>query len=312
MIRTVSIFILLYKNQDLINPALKSVFSQKTPDNLEIELIISDDASPCFNYKKLHNLANEITSIDNKISWRIIRQKENVGTVKHLNSVLACLRGDIIIPLGVDDAFYNEHAITSIVEFFNKTQCLVATGRRIIYEQGFSKELYSAPSARLDPLFMSEDQSKLLGYMYKKGNVISGASTYYRRKLFDTVGLFDESFHLLEDFPFYIKLLSSDFRIHLIDKPVIKYQLGGISTSDHINPLLKADFVKLYQKLLIDPNAGQKYRRHIKLKLSKLDAYKISFFEHMGLLDVIFINYLRIFIGRHIMLWRRLRKFFDS
>ncbi|MEQ6292385.1 glycosyltransferase family 2 protein [Vogesella sp. GCM10023246] len=311
MIRTVSIFILLYKNQELIKPALQSIFSQKIPDELEVELIISDDASPCFDCRKLNYLIDEISRTNKKIRHKILRQNQNLGTVKHLNSVLTNLCGDIIIPLGVDDALYDEYTIHSIVDFFNNNQCLVVTGRRVIYEKGFSKELYRAPSARLDPLFMSEDQSKLLSYMYKNGNVISGASTYYHRELFKITDSFDENYHLLEDFPFYIKLLSSGFRIHLMDRPVIKYQLGGISTSDHINPLLKADFVKLYQKLLIDSNSGKKHRRHIQFKLFKFDAYKLSFFERLGLLDVVFINHLRIFIGRYIMLWRRLRKFFD-
>lgn len=310
MIKKVSIFILLYKNQDLIEPAVKSVFSQVVSDDLEVELVISDDASPCFNYKKLHELISEIACINNKISWRIVRQEKNVGTVKHLNSVLLGLSGDVIIPLGADDALYDEHVVSLIVDFFNKTQCLVATGRRVIYEQGFSKELYSAPSAKLDPLFMRGRQSKLLGHICKKGNVISGASTYYHRKLFDVVGLFDESFRLLEDFPFYVKLLSSDFQIHLIDKPVVKYQLGGISTSGYINPLLKADFVELYKKLLVGANAGKKYKRHIRFKLYKFDACKLGFFERLGLLDVIFIDCLRALIGGRVMLWLKLRKLF--
>ena len=76
----------------------------------------------------------------------------------------------------------------------------------------------------------------------KYGNFVSGASTYYKKEIFDKYGLFDEKYKLLEDYPFYVNLAFNNEKIGYIDYPTIQYELGGISTASNRNPLLDQDY----------------------------------------------------------------------
>ena len=84
----------------------------------------------------------------------------------------------------------------------------------------------------------------------KYGNFVSGASTYYKKEIFDKYGLFDEKYKLLEDYPFYVNLAFNNEKIGYIDYPTIQYELGGISTASNRNPLLDQDYVTLFKDVL--------------------------------------------------------------
>ena len=51
----ISIIVLTYRNQSFLNETLKSILEQDYP---RIELIISDDASGCFNREKVEKFIN--------------------------------------------------------------------------------------------------------------------------------------------------------------------------------------------------------------------------------------------------------------
>ena len=58
------------------------------------------------------------------------------------------------------------------------------------------------------------DQSNhFFEYIMKYGNFVSGASTYYKKEIFDKYGLFDEKYKLLEDYPFYVNLAFNNEKI---------------------------------------------------------------------------------------------------
>ena len=82
--------------------------------------------------------------------------------------------------------------------------------------------------------------------MIINGNIMSGASTYYKKEVFEKIGYFDEQYKLLEDYPFYLKDLRMKNQIKFININTIKYSLDGISSSSIVNNTLIEDFYKVF------------------------------------------------------------------
>lgn len=78
-----SVIVLCYRHFEYLFTAIDSVLTQDYPN---IELIISDDGSADFPYKEIETYIN--ARKHSNITRTIIRQqKENSGTVRHLNTI---------------------------------------------------------------------------------------------------------------------------------------------------------------------------------------------------------------------------------
>ena len=231
---TVSIIILTYNNWKLLENAITSVSSQIT-NEFNIEVIISDDGTPDFDIKYIEEKLS-VSKLINRT--HIIVNKVNIGTVRSLNNAIKQAKGNIIIPLSADDLFYDKTTVSKIVKFFDDNKdAMIATGLQIPFDDIGEYD----PIIKPKHYHLFNTPNRLLKYIASYRNIISGASTYYRTSLFDRYGYFDESYRLLEDYPYYINLLKQSEKIHLLQENVIKYRLGGISTEKKIHPQLEKD-----------------------------------------------------------------------
>lgn len=275
-IKKISVVILIYNNFKFIDEALSSLVKQDLND-INYEIIISDDASTNLDVKYINNAISEYNLKD---KTTLIINKENLGTVKSFNNAIEASNGDIIIPLAVDDKFYDSNVISDIVKFFESNMnCLIATGLQIPFSG--SLEYNSIINKKNYNLF--EKPNKLLKHIILNRNIMSGASTYYHKDIFTKYGKFDESFRLLEDYPFYLKILSKGEKIFLMKKNTIKYRLGGISTSKKIHPALDEDLrnARRYSLSLIKINPLKKRKIiYTKILTNKEQEYnKFKFLE---------------------------------
>jgi glycosyltransferase involved in cell wall biosynthesis len=76
-------------------------------------------------------------------------------------------------------------------------------------------------------------------------------STFFKRSVFDRIGLYDESYKIAADRAFYINcFLSGEFNFNHIQYDLTKYDLNGLSNSKDFNKLKKQEdeaiFVKYY------------------------------------------------------------------
>ncbi|MGI1944520.1 glycosyltransferase [Shewanella glacialipiscicola] len=236
----ITIITLTYKNWRLLNKAIASVVNQVVDQKYKIEYLIIDDGTDDFDFDYVSSLLK-----DTGLDYQIIVNQHNIGTVASFNNAIKKSSGDIIIPLSADDEFYDYNVLNDIAAEFDRVDAYIITGLRVPILN--SIECQSLPSNRDYALF---NNSKLLLREMLVGNIISGASTYYRRELFDNVGYFDETYRLLEDYPFYIKLLSTGINIVLLKRKVIKYGMSGISAAGSMNPVLRNDFLIFYNELL--------------------------------------------------------------
>ena len=66
--------------------------------------------------------------------------------------------------------------------------------------------------------------------MICKKNVLSGCCTFGAKELFETYGYYDEAYHLVEDYPYYVMLLRKKVPFGRANYPAIVHGIGGVST----------------------------------------------------------------------------------
>ena len=101
----ISVIVISYNNFRYIFQALDSILSQ-TYSN--IQLIISDDGSEDFNEKKLKRYLKRKDK-KNVTDLIININKENLGTVKHLEMLYPICTGELITIIAADDAFADKN-----------------------------------------------------------------------------------------------------------------------------------------------------------------------------------------------------------
>jgi GT2 family glycosyltransferase len=239
----VSIIVLTYNKFSNINENLESIFSQ---DYENIELIISDDCSTNFPYERVkEKTRNRPPNVKNII---IRNNNENIGIVKNYNTAIKASSGKYIIPLSIDDIFYKNDVVSSIVQFFQKENLLIITGLRNVFTEDMTESLYILPCDEdIDILIKSPLET------YKRlciNNFISGSCTSFSRMLFEKYGWFDEKYLLLEDYPKYLSLTRQGVKIGFLRKIVIKYSIGGVSYSP--NNKLVLDHIKVFENEILN------------------------------------------------------------
>lgn len=265
----VSVVVLTYNNFENIENNIRSIQNQNYEN---IEIIVHDDCSEDFPLEKITNL---LWSKKTKYGYRIEQNVTNVGTVKNYNRAIEIARGDIIVPLAQDDSFCNASSVREIVDCFVENDCCVCTGNRI-------GELSGNRYPRNKDVKLIEsgnDKNILLRIMIR--NFISGSTLYIMRTRFPDKWkpLFDESYLLLEDYPFVFRCLKNNFHIGYINKDLIIYGEKGVSgTAGRISTKLLKDEVYFFNNEIV-PSLGLIRsgiaRKYIMYKGLKLD-YELS------------------------------------
>jgi len=231
----VTIIVLTYNKFNFFKECMDSILMQHYP---KIDLIISDDGSDDFDMGFIKSYINE-NKKSNIINVNIIHHDKNMGTVKNYNNAIKLSRGKYIIGLAIDDCFHNSDVIGSIVKFFIETKASIITSYRDVYDEQFTRFVERLPQKREVEILNSNNN---IYRILCKHSFISGACTYYSKEFFEKYGLFDECYKLTEDYPKYLQVERNQCKIRFLNKPTIKYRLGGISSSNKVNPLFKKDY----------------------------------------------------------------------
>ena len=222
----ISVLLLSYNNQHLIYECLDSVFKQ---DYANIELIINDDASENFDVNMIERYITQNKPIN--ITNVMINQSEiNVGTVKSLNNSVKKSSGKYYMPLAADDALHSYAVISMFVTLYEATpiQEFVITGKTLMFDENMDEVLYSCPSEKDTKLFSTHNNQQLFD-IYAQRHFLATGGNLIPRSYWEKCGGYDEEYKLLEDMPFYAKLLARGVPLHYIDTPTLNHRSGGIS-----------------------------------------------------------------------------------
>lgn len=240
---TVTIPVMVYRNADTLKRTIDSVLRLSLTD---AEIIISDDGSPEDPGPLLEEAAERLQTKYRQV--QVLKNKENAGTVRHFNKLIDLAKGDYIVPCSAGDGFADENTLGELIRRMEQRgELILAARHRDLYPdhekirpgRGFGMMLNVMPK-------------KALRSMITKRNQISGCAVIYTRRLFDTYGKFDEDYRLLDDFPYYVRLLKENVRFPYVHRVLTEHPMGGVSNGT-VHPVIYEDLRRMRRKLAEDP-----------------------------------------------------------
>jgi glycosyltransferase involved in cell wall biosynthesis len=214
----ISIVIPCYNDADYIEQAIDSAMNQTYPFK---EIIVVDDGSN--NKTKM-----VLKSLDHKID-KLIAQ-ENLGQSTARNSGIKHSTGHYVLVLDSDDFFENSFCEKAIEIFDNNAEVkLVTCYANLLFGDKKDSHVYMPKGGRVSSFLTSN--SALGSAMFKKEdwNICDG---------------YDESMRTgLEDWEFYIRLLSKGGLAEVIKEPLYSYRKRENTTTNKAN-LLKYDLLR--------------------------------------------------------------------
>ncbi|VAW52096.1 Glycosyl transferase, family 2 [hydrothermal vent metagenome] len=219
----VSIITPSYNQGKFIKRTIESVLSQSYSN---IEYIVMDGGST-------DETVNILKSYGEKIIW--VSEKDN-GQTDAINKGIKVSTGDIIAYLNSDDV-YLPNTISKIVNEFNEYKDV-----DFLYGDfwGIDKNDKILSKVKTIPF-----DNNILIY---DANFICQPASFYRKRLFDTIGIFDDSLHFLMDYEFFLRAAKRRCKIQLYPDylSAIRFHDDCKTLSDGVHPWEK-EKVKIKQ-----------------------------------------------------------------
>ncbi len=237
----VSVVVITYNSSNTVLETLESIKLQ-TYNN--IELIISDDDSKDNTVSICKEWINN--NIARFVKSQVISFSFNTGTAANLNRAVYAAEGEWIKPLAADDkllpncisdnvSFVLEHPEASVV--FSK---VIGFGN-IVAARNWP---YSNVKRYFDSF--SNLQFRII---LSTQNFLPAASAFFKRIVWENVDGYNEEIPLLEDWPFWVKLLNYGYSFSFLDEDTVCYRFSETSISQNEQPLSKT-YLESNQKAL--------------------------------------------------------------
>ncbi len=208
-----SIITINYNNNNGLKQTIKSVISQSFRD---FEYIIVDGASADDSVATIKELVGNNTSIP--CLWT---SEPDKGIYNAMNKGIMRSHGEYLLFLNSGDFLVGESVLDNV--FSQDCSADILCARSYVSDNG--KRVWTSP---LPPNHIT------LGWLHWHG--MMHQSTFIRRSLFDSIGLYDESFKWLADFQFWYKaFIYNDASSQSIDVITTDYNLDGTSSLSRTN-----------------------------------------------------------------------------
>jgi glycosyltransferase involved in cell wall biosynthesis len=216
----ISVIIPLHNHEKFIGEAIHSVLAQSLPD---FELIIINDGSSDGSDEIVRGIH------DGRIRYLC---QENQGAHAAINRGIRLAGGEYVSILNSDDVYYParlEECVkileddASLDAVFSHMEFIDSGGNFIKFLRGAEENwLWHDPATSF-----KGEKNVLLDLL--AGNFLTTTSNLFcRRKVFDTIGYFSD-LRYAHDYDFFLRLCSR-FRVHVIEKPLVKYRIHDANT----------------------------------------------------------------------------------
>lgn len=217
-------------NSPSLETAVDSVLAQ---DYDKIQLIIIDDHSEKFDEAALRKYVSERNK-GNITELVIVRNQKNMGITASSNEALQRAAGKYIVNLAGDDAFYDSRVISDLSYEFERTGAMIITGYRRVYDSRLEEPMKVQPEQKYAQLIRSLPPEELFCAM-EGCNWVFGCCTARSAECVRKYGFYDEQYRFLDDYSMNMKLLRNGVKFHFMDRVLIKYRSGGISSLSKID-----------------------------------------------------------------------------
>lgn len=221
----VTIGVLTYNSADTVIDTLESARQQ---DYMNIELIISDDASSD-DTVSICRLWLEQNS-DSFVRTKIITVNTNTGTCANCNRLLECCNGEWIQMIAGDDIFLPQSISTRIKYavahpdaewLFSKVHTYLDTfdeKNLLLWKEDI---LYTR---KWRSFFDLSNKEQL--WIQARVNMLAPPSNFFKVDLLKRMGGYEEKYFIIEDAPMNFKLFHEGVRCHFIDEFTVGYRIG--------------------------------------------------------------------------------------
>jgi glycosyltransferase involved in cell wall biosynthesis len=193
----ISVIIPTFDRAWVLGCAIDSVLDQTVSD---FELIVVDDGSTDRTPALLAGYGDRL---------HVIRQA-NSGVSAARNAGIAASRGSLVAFLDSDDRWLPEKLAVQTAYFDAEPEALICQ----------TEELWIRNGVRVNPRRRHCKPSGNIFLPSLELCLVSPSAVMMRRRLFDQVGLFDETLPACEDYDLWLRV-SCRFPVHLIDTPLI-------------------------------------------------------------------------------------------
>jgi alpha-1,3-rhamnosyltransferase len=239
----VSVPVVTYNSVKTVLETLESIKAQTYPN---IELIISDD---CSTDNTVELCREWVAQNKERFARTEIVTAQNTGVAGNCNRANAACTGEWVKSIAGDDLLM-PNCIQDCMDYVTEhSDTIYLFGRCKTF--GADEKKCKQIDRVFDYSFFNKTPEVQLHRLIFEGNCVPGTAIFYHRERAANVGVKDdERIPLLEDWPRWINLIRAGVKLHFVDKVLVKYRVGGISTIYRPNPNIYRSnrmFTFLYQ-----------------------------------------------------------------
>ena len=229
----VSVAVATYNSVDFIIETLESIYNQTYK---EIELIISDDFSTDGTIEKVDEWIKQERAINRFIRIEFIKVPHNTGISANCNRFIKACQSDWIKMIAGDDILL-PNCIEDNMRFSaeNRDAQIIFSQVRLFKntfeEKNFLKTIpKSVPENLMHPSFTAEDQYKIL---LIADRLNYSPSFFLNKNAINSVGGYDETNRLVEDYPMWLKLTRTGIKLNYFHKETVGYRMHSKATNNN-------------------------------------------------------------------------------
>ncbi|MDQ3420699.1 MAG: glycosyltransferase [Acidobacteriota bacterium] len=225
----VSVIMAAYNVEPYLVAAMQSVRRQTFRD---LELIVIDDGSTDQSYE----LALRNAEGDPRVK---VLRKKNGGISSARNHALRAASGDLIAFLDSDDMWDPAFLQAQVDILASHPDIDIVSGNGWFLggaQSGHPARPFPDPRPRPDLLSIIEDENAVF------------IMTVFRRRVYETIGGFDEALRTNEDYDFWLRAAAANFRFTRNDRPLAHYRQRSDSLSAAQGQMIRGILV-VYAKL---------------------------------------------------------------
>jgi alpha-1,3-rhamnosyltransferase len=246
----VSIVAISYNQSEWVCETLDSIFEQ---DYKNIELIVSDDGSVDGTQSIVQGWLDLHKYRFSRV--KLLASQSNQGICRNLIEGIEESRGIWVKPIACDDLLRKD-AISKLIKQVQ------VDGAELAFSQITKFETEGANHRILGNLVSDQDVllfEKSIDHIKRAlriRNFFPAPSVFYSRKLYNSVGGIDATFKHLDDWPLWLRMLSSVQKVSWVSEPLVLYRISEKSvTKKHGTPIstLLYEDVHLFYKVIQSP-----------------------------------------------------------
>lgn len=219
----ISIVVITYNFEKIIEKCLISIENQTYKN---VEIIITDD---CSTDKTIEICEKWKEKNINQFEIKIIKLQENSGVVKNINNGVKQAKGEWVKIIAGDD-FLDKNAIKKFVDFIfenPKAEIIFSKANTFYIENG--EELLGKIIPENTEFYKKKSKQQYQELL--EGNMIVAPTAIIKNELLKRMNYFDEKFKMVEDYPFWLKLLKSEIKFYFLNEVTVFYRKDSNSVS---------------------------------------------------------------------------------